>query len=306
MHYAVPDTPLLATPAEEEGCYACHSPAGDPGNPGAPDVQSAFALPYRHPVELTSGVHAPGEDPTTMARHVECADCHNPHAALDGTAMDAMREVPGIDASGLPVDPALEPQQVCYRCHGIDPEPVEDIPRLHSGFSIREQLGVSAASAHPVERDAQGLSPSLRPEWQSVVRIGCEDCHGAAIEWNGARGPHGSTHPFLLERKYKSDPAPGFQPPDDAAICDKCHDVSWIVGSNHPFKHKEHKHFWCGACHSPHGVAGGAPENTVHLVNFDLRLVEPYNGVLEYVSTGPGSGNCTLRCHGKKHDRKHY
>ena len=31
------------------------------------------------------GVHEGAEDLTTVARHVECEDCHNPHASQAGT-----------------------------------------------------------------------------------------------------------------------------------------------------------------------------------------------------------------------------
>jgi len=307
VHFAELETPLQAIAAEEEGCYACHSADGDPGNPGAVDVMTTFALPYRHPVEATMGVHEPGENPYTMPTHVTCADCHNPHATRDGGTMDAMVEMRGIDVNGLPVDPATEPQQVCYPCHGLAPEPTEDVPRYYGGASIREQFGNSAVSAHPVDRDASVGSPSLRQEWQNVTRIGCEDCHNAPQSAGYAEGPHGSTYSFILERNYRADGTEGFTPPD-ADLCDKCHDVAWIIGRNDPFKHEEHadEGVLCSSCHAAHGVTGGPVSGTQHLINFDLRVVEPFLGVIEYVTDGSGHGTCTLLCHGEEHDGEDY
>ncbi len=304
VHFANLDTPLLSIGSEETGCYQCHSTPSDPGNPAAVDVADVFALTYHHPVEQTSGVHEPDEDPFSMVEHVECADCHNPHAARSGSAMDAMAGVSGIDAGGLPVDPALDPQEVCYRCHGLAPETVEDVPRLFGGSSIREQFGTGASSFHPVDRDAAESSPSLRPEWQMANRIDCMDCHNSPAGGGFASGPHGSSWPFILEREYRVDGTDtgGFQ---DAALCDKCHDVAWIIDDRGPFD--EHgKHFkegvLCGSCHAAHGVVGNYPR----LINFDLRVVEPFNGVIEFVRPSSGNGSCTLRCHGEKHDDENY
>lgn len=308
VHFAQGGPPLLGIATEEAGCYDCHSAGGDAGNPTAADVQSAFSLQYHHPVEVTAGVHQAGEDPFTMLQHVECADCHDPHVARGGTAMDAMDGSPGIDTGGFAVDPAIEPQQVCYRCHGLAPEPVEDVPRLFSGFSVREQFGAAAVSAHPVDRDAQGLSPSLRPAWQSVTRIGCVDCHGSPTGIGVAAGPHGSSFPFLLEREYRVDGTGGFVPAD-ADLCDKCHDVGSITSdSSDNFEHKKHfeKGVLCGSCHAAHGVAGGPSNGTAHLINFDLRVVQPFNGTIQYVQTQPGKGSCTLTCHGEQHDDENY
>ncbi len=304
VHFANLDTPLLAIGPEETGCYECHSTPGDPGNPTAPDMEAVFALTNHHPVELTSGVHEPDEDPFSMAFHVECTDCHDPHAARSGGPMDAMAEVSGINTDGIPVDPAMEPQEVCYRCHGLAPEVNEDVPRLFGGFSVREQFGTAAVSYHPVDRDAAESSPSLRPEWETVNRIDCMDCHNSPEGGGFASGPHGSTWPFILEREYRVD---GTKTANlqDAALCDKCHDVEWILDDRGPFD-KHDKHFddgvLCGSCHAAHGSVGGYPR----LINFDLRVVEPFNGVIEFNRISSGEGSCTLRCHGEEHDDEDY
>ena len=43
-----------------------------------------------------------------------------------------------------------------------------------------------------------------------------------------------------------------------------------------------------------------------NLINFDTSVVTPNNGTLEFIWDSPGSGTCTLTCHGKKHDAFNY
>ena len=61
---------------ETRNCAACHN-----GNVAPKNVQGEFGKLSIHPVAATTGVHDPAEAATIAARHVECVDCHNPHAA---------------------------------------------------------------------------------------------------------------------------------------------------------------------------------------------------------------------------------
>lgn len=84
-----------ATYNEQNLCYACHTEDRTPNCAGgachggafdALNVQTAFGLAYRHPVEV-SGRHSDTETATGLGasnRHSECADCHDPHAARSG------------------------------------------------------------------------------------------------------------------------------------------------------------------------------------------------------------------------------
>ncbi|MFQ5600479.1 MAG: cytochrome c3 family protein [Candidatus Krumholzibacteriia bacterium] len=304
VHFAPTHVPLLAGPAEEAGCYACHASTGP-----ATEVESDFLQPFRHPVELTAGTHTGNEDPFAMPRHVECADCHNPHAATSiGDPMGTMAELPGIDLLGLPVDPAQTEQEVCYRCHGLEPEPEEALQRQVSGFSIREQLGPLSDSAHPVDRDNRGNSPSLLPEWSSVARIRCVDCHGGSTAQGENARPHGSPHPFVLRRFYQVGGWGSRQIEQDAALCGRCHDLDFIIRDRGPFRrHREHIKggaIPCSSCHAPHGVPGSL-EGHSYLINFDLGAVEPANsGGLFYTHDDAGRATCTLKCHGKNHENR--
>jgi hypothetical protein len=98
------------------------------------------------------------------------------------------------------------------------------------------------------------------------------------------------------------------------ALCYKCHsrdsilaDQSFRAGNStgadrgHRF-HVVDAKTACTTCHDSHGIA-----TAKHLINFNTQYVTPSsNGRLEYVSTGPGAGNCSLTCHGKDHDATPY
>jgi hypothetical protein len=79
-------TPPLYAEQQEGFCFNCH----DGGT--ASNIQNQFAKSSIHPVTINPLQHDPSEDPLNPLhplpetdpaadRHVECADCHNPHAA---------------------------------------------------------------------------------------------------------------------------------------------------------------------------------------------------------------------------------
>jgi predicted CXXCH cytochrome family protein len=68
-------------------CLQCHG-NGTLGvkAPGAPDVATATSLTYGHNVASFIGKHDSREGSlNSSTRHIECADCHDPHAAKAGT-----------------------------------------------------------------------------------------------------------------------------------------------------------------------------------------------------------------------------
>jgi predicted CXXCH cytochrome family protein len=96
---------IISWVTEENLCYKCHSTAAQ-DNPNAPNdyynkvamssrsqqIKTMFAKTYAHPVADAglAGRHSPTEGTTSgwlpgSNRHVECTDCHNPHAAKSGT-----------------------------------------------------------------------------------------------------------------------------------------------------------------------------------------------------------------------------
>ncbi len=119
---------------EEALCENCHD--GTTENGTIPNIQAEINKRgliggSGHPVDDTtlSGRHVVNEAIPITTKHVECYDCHNPHAAKAGTNTpgdgDAGR-VKGmkyIDIGGITRDPAAgdrEPyiHEVCFKCHG--------------------------------------------------------------------------------------------------------------------------------------------------------------------------------------------
>ncbi len=128
---------------EESLCENCH----DSGGPATSDIQGDIDKRSSggsgHPVdEITSpapagfaGRHVAGEpipiEAPTTEKHVECYDCHNPHAATgegsSGTVGDPdfnrMAGMAYIEIDGTSGDPAAgdrEPYvyEICLKCHG--------------------------------------------------------------------------------------------------------------------------------------------------------------------------------------------
>jgi hypothetical protein len=201
-------------------------------------------------------------------------------------------------------------------------------------LNLIPQFGPTALSTHPVMRDSTLQSqPSLRTSMLDLAgttqtrpmgtRLLCTDCHNSDTNrefgGNGPNGPHGSKNTHILERRYEASQvaaggAPGStianlfpNPPLDPAsggpysLCAKCHDLSNIVLNTSFPEHARHinQGFSCSACHSAHGVpAGTTGVSGRRLVNFDVNVVAPSNGVLSYAN-----GTCTLVCHGVNHPK---
>ena len=125
---------------EETLCERCHDSTGPWVNNA--NIQDEINKRYGgsgHPVDDTSlagrhvvsedlpmGISAPDPD---VVKHVECYDCHNPHAVKaptgilgdgDGGRIKGMRYV---DIDGMVMDPAMGDRQpyiyeICFKCHG--------------------------------------------------------------------------------------------------------------------------------------------------------------------------------------------
>ena len=204
-------------------------------------------------------------------------------------------------------------------------------------LNLIPEFSDSATSTHPVMRDRRGTSePSLLASMWDItgkiatrpmgLRLYCTDCHNSDANrefgGTGPNGPHGSRNFHILERPYtESQVAPGTwptggpgtpivnlsqNPPLDPAVpgpytmCAKCHDLSIIMTNSSFLQHSGHitAGISCSVCHSAHGVAAGSPGTTgARLINFDLNVVAPLNGVVAY-----NTATCTLRCHMMDHN----
>jgi predicted CXXCH cytochrome family protein len=301
---------LLNFADEESNCFSCHN-----GNVASKNLQSEFNKASAHPIYLANGVHDPVENPINSSRHVECADCHNPHAANDQKteaplASGSLAGVKGVSASGSLVKTVTYQYELCFRCHADSstrgPARVE---RQFAQTNTRLEFAPSSGSYHPVELPGKNPNvPSLVLPWTTRSLVYCTDCHnnnsGPGTGGTGPQGPHGSTYAPLLERRLEitdnqTESAVTY------ALCYKCHSRASIL-SDQSFKY-HNKHVVgakaaCTTCHDSHGVL-----NNSHLINFNTTYVtRSSGGRLEFVDNGTYRGSCALSCHGKDHNPLSY
>lgn len=298
--------PALGAALEENGCLACHD-----GTFGA-DVASDFARPHRHPVRAQSFVHERGEDLVTSPRHVECEDCHDPHAA-DGSfspaapaASGLLAGVGGVNGQGIPVFPVTNGYELCYRCHAETTPAASAFPRTLDESNVRVEFDPGRASFHPVEAAGRNPDvPSLMAPWTTGSVVTCWDCHAGSAD-----GPHGSDFPWILKLRYDT----GSSVTESAqayALCYSCHSRASILDNDSFPRHRMHivgERSPCSACHDPHGSSAHAGNPTgSHLINFRTDVVSPSgNGQLFFRDDGRFRGTCTLRCHGEGHSNEDY
>ena len=288
---------LLNALTEEANCYSCHN-----RNVAAKNIQTEFTKSSIHPVANTTGVHDPTETGVVNSRHVECVDCHNPHAsnAVAGTMPGSLIGVRGIGINGIEVNPANAEYQICFRCHGDSTnQPAPKTARVSGQNNIRLDFLTSNASCHPVAGACPQVNPAsvLVSPWTSSSILKCGDCHnnnaGPGNNGTGPAGPHGSTNPSLLERSYT-----GTRP----AMCAKCHTTTYVKfngGSSHS-KHTGDIGARCNTCHDPHG----SPDYP-SLINFDTSLVT-FRSFTPSTAGQANNGRCNLTCHGKNHNNCSY
>jgi predicted CXXCH cytochrome family protein len=305
---------LLLFEKEEDNCLSCHD-----GTVASTDLVAELRKRSTHAVDRYFSEHDPIEDPASMPPHVECWDCHNPHAASASETsppfvMGAMWMVPGETIQGTLTDPAQYEYEVCLRCHSFDT--TSTIGRQVFQPNVALQFGVANPSFHPVASAGRNPGvPSLLNPWTEASVMYCTDCHsnddGPGAFGNGPRGPHGSRWPFLLERQYTI--LDGFTENQERyALCYKCHERTSILGDESFPTHALHirdARTSCATCHDPHGISlslAGAANHT-HLINFATNEVEPNaQGEMFFEERGILSGSCSLRCHDFEHDDLSY
>lgn len=321
IHSADERERLLRFRQEEMNCLNCHD-----GSVAKTDILAELRKASAHHVSLRTGVHDPAEDPNSMRRHVECVDCHNPHAVRpDQSATGrgtrgllvplANLYVPGVDSAGARVDASRFTYEVCFRCHS------DNTARRQSGIrrqvqetNVRREFQTTNPSYHPVvggrrNPDVVSLISPLR----SGSLVTCIDCHNSdnarSAGGSGPSGPHGSRFEPLLVANYETRDFT-VESADAYALCYRCHDRNSILGNESFSLHRTHvvnARTPCSACHDAHGVnrSGGATGDHTSLINFDLSIVRPVDSggaqLIRFEDTGPMRGNCTLQCHGVTH-----
>lgn len=323
-HSAPGKARLLNALSEENNCFPCHN-----GNVAPKNVQAEFNKMSNHPMGLATGVHDPTEPALVQNRHVECVDCHNPHAAKGGAGTGPLSGpltgVRGITINGVESKPALNSYEICFRCHGDSPgQPAPRITRQIAQINTRLEFNTSNPSYHPVAGPGTGLPvPSLIAPLTTASTITCTDCHnsdaGPGAGGSGPNGPHGSRYAPLLERPYATA-HPTQESPAAYMLCYKCHSrASLAAGQSfggehgHPLHvgvgHHHEEQAPCSTCHDAHGISStqGNPINNARLINFDISVVKPTpSGVLKFELLSPTSGRCYLVCHGVPHNPLSY
>ena len=220
---------------EEAQCFACHTAGGSASSDllslflSFPSSASAF---YSHPVTAFSEVHTTPilEQAENLAnRHVECADCHDPHtitATVQAAplASGALTGASGVEplyagaggAAGYAwLAQAQNEYQVCFKCHsgytvlpGYIPDGwngtqlvADGLPKLTNLDPVQApdsrdlalEFNPAQASYHPVL--ALGRNPAIAAGsfvegWAPDSYTYCSDCHATRMAGFDSAGPH--------------------------------------------------------------------------------------------------------------------
>ncbi len=323
VHAAPHPQLLLAQPVEERNCTICHN-----GMLSRQNIEGEFSKLSNHQVRGRQWIHNPSEDPMTMARHVTCVDCHNPHAATSSARgarsavlPGALRGVSGVTIGGVQIKEANFEYEVCLKCHGIGEPASIGLTRQDVTRNIARKINPANGSSHPItapvrnSRRLGGSRTSVIPPYNNSSLISCTDCHNNDQWTQGGtapRGPHGSRFEPILQMEYQTVD-PSTESYSSYALCYKCHDRSTVLFSFGGFPHKQHvvdQHTSCAVCHDPHGS-----RLSTYLINFmtmskqGASVVRPSkSGRLEYVPdpARPGHGKCYMTCHNANHNPASY
>jgi predicted CXXCH cytochrome family protein len=314
-HAAAHPPRLLSRDREPDVCLVCHD-----GSVTEHDLDKEFTKISAHRIDASDWIHEPREDPDFMPDHVTCVDCHNPHESSSSPAAapsvsGRLQGVSGVNQGGSAVRRANYEYEICFKCHGLRNETTQGIARDDNTRNVRLELSPSSRSYHPVTE--VGRNPGVRgftPGYSSTSMIYCTDCHNND-EWTPAggrpRGAHGSRYQPLLEKEYRTDD-PMSESYQSYALCYKCHDRSFLINDQaNAFPHGQHvrdEQTSCAVCHDAHGARDN--ESLINFMRYDesgKSVVDASgSGRLEFVSLGPGRGQCFLQCHGSNHDPKEY
>ncbi|MBN1766327.1 MAG: hypothetical protein JW860_13790 [Sedimentisphaerales bacterium] len=116
---------LLHFKEEENNCLNCHN-----GQVAATDLAAELNKLSGHKVRNYEGIHDLKENINSAEEHVECVDCHNPHALINTPAQaplapDVLQMVSGVTAEDNFIEQVIYEYEVCFKCHGSNPNRVD-------------------------------------------------------------------------------------------------------------------------------------------------------------------------------------
>jgi predicted CXXCH cytochrome family protein len=298
---------------EEDNCLSCHN-----GLVAKTNLLAEFTKTSGHFVEDYQGIHDIEESIGNSEQHVECIDCHNPHAIIQRTAQPprisgALNGVSGVTAEGGEINEATYEYEICFKCHGINPASIfSTISRQITQTNTILEFDQANPSYHPITAaGANHNVPSLFSGMDESTIIYCTDCHNSDPS-SQIKGPHGSQYPYLLAYQYET--ADDTQENISAyELCYRCHDRESILNNESFSEHNRHikeEKTPCSACHDAHGISfsQGNSTNNSNLINFDTTIVFPVSntGQPEFEDLGTFRGQCFLECHNKTHSPEEY
>ncbi|MBI5863121.1 MAG: hypothetical protein HZB38_01145, partial [Planctomycetes bacterium] len=166
---------------DEDNCLDCHN-----GSVARTNIRAQLDKFSAHDPRRYAQLHDPTEAANVPPAHVECADCHNPHAVFNEPAApgytqigNTLRRSRGVTASGSAIQEAQYEYEVCLRCHGDTVVSVSGRIGRHSDVpNLRMRFANTNASFHPVFASVVGNETiSLIPGMPHGSMIRCTDCH---------------------------------------------------------------------------------------------------------------------------------
>jgi predicted CxxxxCH...CXXCH cytochrome family protein len=197
-------------------------------------TSAAAAAAGRHDVGAYSGIHQPTEAAAGAGgvKHVECADCHEPHAARSGTKPATNNNLVWGPITGVTgavptwstvnftaptgytaISAATTEYQICFKCHsGAN----ANLATWGAGdwTDLAQEFSPANRSRHPVA-SALGATGSgstvlaasqLIAPWTPGMVMTCSDCHGGDAASPAAQGPHGSAVKYMLKGTNRAWP----------------------------------------------------------------------------------------------------
>lgn len=307
---------LLKYNQEENNCLDCHS--GTVAS-STKNLATQFAKTFKHNVAGYLGIHDAAEANSVVSQHVECVDCHNPHASNATTATPPAVNgfsigVKGINQAGVAVASSAYQYEICYKCHaGQTWSPPPATARVIVQNNTRFEFSTTNPSFHPVvgARNNTEITGNLLSPNTATTVLYCSSCH-ASNGTSAPKGPHGSAFNHILKLQYTvADPTT--ESAAAYALCYSCHNRNNIINDVNTFsehqKHIVNEDAACNTCHDPHGISStqGNATNNSNLINFRTGIVTPSSsGLLRFDDQGVRHGRCYLTCHGQNHNPETY